>query len=379
MKQGETNKQQLQEMLHALPEREVPVGLTERIMTEINSPKKSLKQRITNLLTTSFTFNVQPLRLTAFCGTMFLVFWLGITIGEYGTDTNDAPKGGVKPLAIPPHSAEANFLIGRGLLAAGQWEEAMPYLHQATLLVPDNPEYALWEGVALGKKGNMKMERDIYRKTVHRHPEYVPARMYLGHNLLESGQPEAALEEYSRVLTLFPAAESALYNRALAYQVMGNRELEAAAWKEYLLLNRIGKWAYRAVEHLNTLGDFTYRSYQIGLRKIILNQKLLLRSDSEAQQREIDLLSTTFAQASGNVLNLVVFLADDITRAEKQARKMQYLVANNLNNRTEKRIDISWFGEPENVRTAFGKEYLLEEGVLIFCIPQVQKTREKTI
>ena len=86
---------------------------------------------------------------------------------------------------------------------------------------------------------------------------------------------QAALAEYNRVLALAPDEGTALYNRALAYQLLDQKNKEADAWKEYLRSHRTGIWAYRAAEHLNELGDFTYRSYQIGFRRVILNQKLL--------------------------------------------------------------------------------------------------------
>ena len=376
MTQDQFNEQQMQTMIHALPQRDVPAGLTERIMTGIFSPKQTFGHKVAGLLTGSFTLNVQPLRLAgAFCS-LALVFWLGITIGDHGIDTTDDGKETPSLPAIVSTNSEANFFIGRGLLAAGQWEKAVPFLQQASLLVPENPEYRLWEGVALGKQGNKEGEREVYKKTIRRHPGYVPARLYLGHNLLENGQHDAALAEYNRVLAIAPDERTALYNRALAYQLLGQKEQEAAAWREYLISQRTGIWAYRAVEHLNELGDFTFRSYQIGFRRIILNQKLLLGMNSPARQRENDLLADAFTQASGNLLNIVVFQADDIIRAGKQARDLKYFITDNL---AGKSVNISWFGQPESVHTASGKQFPLPKSLLIFSKPQAQNTKEKTI
>ncbi len=379
MKHDRINEHQLQEMIQALPEKDVPAGLTERIMTEIYSPKQSFGQKISNLLTGSFAFNVQPLRLAGALSLLAFVFWIGLTLGGHTTAPVDSAQNISNRLIIEPENGEANFLIGRGLLAAGQWEQAVPYLQQASLLVPKNPEYALWEGVALGKLGNKSGELEKYKKTVDRHPSYVPARLYLGHTLLENRQPEAALVEYNQVLALAPDAGTALYNRALAYQLLGQKEQEAAAWREYLQLHRTGTWAYRAVEHLNEIGDFTFRSYQIGFRRIISNQELLLGTDSTARQREIDFLADSFRQATGNVLNIIVFQAGNTSLAGKHARDLKYSLSDHLNGTLSKNVNISWFGQPEKVRSASGKEFPLQKSLLIFSKPQTQNPEEKTI
>lgn len=379
MNRDSDNEKRLREMLRELPGREPPAGLAERIMAEIDAPPRSIGRKIADLLTAFFPFNDRPLRLAAMCGAVMFAFLLGMTVGGYRNQTGSVTGDNRNSLSGPVRSGEANHLIGRALIADGQWEEAAEFLRRAARLAGDNPEYALWEGIALGKLGDKETEREVYRQTVSRHPDYVPARMYLGHTLLESGQAAAALEEYSRVLALVPDDDVALYNRALAGRQLGDRELAAAAWKEYLLLNRTGKWAYRAVEHLNALGDFTYRGYQIGHRRIIFNQSLLLGPDSEARRREIDFLSTVFTEASGDVLNLVVFLAGDAAEAASRARELQYLLGGSLDGRDGKRVDISWFGETEHVRTASGEEHALREGLLLFSTPQVNQTGEKMI
>lgn len=371
--------QRLQKMLRELPGREPPAGLADRIMAEIDAPPVSLGRKIAGLLTRISPRNFRPIRAAALCGAVLFAFWLGMTAAGHRSHTGGGIGNGVNPLAGPVRGSEADYFIGRALLAEEQWEEAAEYLCRAAGMAGGNPEYALWAGVALGKLGDREGEREMYRQTVGSHPDYVPARLYLGHTLLESGEAAAALEEYSRVLALVPNEEVALYNRALAVRELGDRELTAAAWKEYLRLNRTGKWAYRAVEHLNALGDFTYRGYRIGHRRIIVNQGLLLGPDSEARRREIAFLSAAFAQASGEVLNLVVFLAGDPEQAGMLARELQYLLDGSLDGRADKRIDISWFGEPEQVRTASGEEHALREGLLLFSIPQVNQTGEKMI
>ncbi|MDW7773493.1 MAG: tetratricopeptide repeat protein [Desulfobulbaceae bacterium] len=379
MEQRKFDEQQLQKMLHALPDRKVPDDLADRIMAEIRKPGNKAGSLFNRLLNASLTFDVRPVRLAGSLCTLAAAFWLGLIFGDYSSDRShiEDPAPAFSPLAS--ENAEAAHLMGRSLLEDGRAQQAITFFRQASLIAPQNPEYALWEGVAFGRNSDKEREQEVYKKIIRRYPRYLPARIYLGHSLLETGQLEAALAEYSRILALYPEEATALYNRALTCQLMDDRELEAAAWKEYLRLHRNGKWAYRAVEHLNALGDFTYRSYQIGYRKIILNQDFLLAMDAAVQQREIDLLAASFAQSSGNVLHLVVFQADDADLAGKTAMQLHNLVSGNMGGTTDKKIQISWFGNPENVYSSSGMQYQLPEGVLVFSQPQVHQTGEKMI
>ena len=47
---------------------------------------------------------------------------------------------------------------------------------------------------------------------------------------------------------------------------------ELLAWKQYLKHYPDGKWALRAVEHLNSLGEFSYRNFIIGYRRVPLQE-----------------------------------------------------------------------------------------------------------
>jgi len=379
MKDRQFTEQHLQKMLHALPDRKVPGDLADRIMAEIEPPRKKAGHFLSRLFTISFTFEVRPLRLAGAFTALAAVFLLGLIIGGRPGGEKNVANTAADSLQVVSGNAEASHMMGRALLAGGQAGQALEFLRQASLLAPQNPEYALWEGVALGRKSNTEKEREVYRKIIRQYPRYLPARMYLGHNLLETGQPAAALAEYERVLALYPGEETALYNRALACQLLGNREQEAAAWKDYLHENRQGKWAYRAVEHLNALGDFTFRSYQIGFRKIILNHDLLLSQESEEGQQEADFLAASFIQSAGRILNLVVFQAGDADRAEQTALLLQDRVAAKLNEHSDKYVHVSWFGNAENVHASSGKQYQLNRGLLLFSQPHINQKGEKTI
>lgn len=366
-------------MMQELPEKDVPQNLHDSIMKVITAQKKPFRDRVFSFLRTSLTIKIQPLRLAGAIIVLAAVFWLGLLTGNHFPGPIDKSGNVFDGLPVTSDNAEAHYLMGRGLLTGGQPAQAVHFFEQAYLLDSSNPEYALWEGVALGKQENQLKEREIYQRIIRRHPEYLPARLYLGHNLLEAGLLPEALREYTNVLNLYPREEAALYNKALTLQLMNKPEQETVAWKEYLRVNREGKWAYRAVGHLNQLGNFSYRTYQIGYRKIILNQNDLLGEDTVARQREIDILVRSFANSPGNELNLILYRLDDAERAEAKAIRLRNQLYRALDGRKVKKIQISWFGTAERIRSEAGKQNILPEGILIFSQPEVQQSKEKMI
>jgi tetratricopeptide (TPR) repeat protein len=370
------DEDRLRQMLRDLPDREAPPDLADRIMAEIGRPRKKTGSFFSRLLASSFTIRVRPFRIAAALCTLAVFFWLGFTTGSRGPDFHYQDDAALNAAL---ENARANHLVGRGLLEDGRARQALPYLRRASLLAPRNSEYALWEGVAVGRQSDRERERAIYRQIIDRSPGYVPARLYLGHNLLEEGRLEEALAEYNRVLAMSPGEETALYNRALVYRLMQSPDLEAAAWKEYLFVNRQGKWAYRAAGHLNSLGDFTYRSYQVGFRRIILNQDLLLGDDTDGQLREAELLAAEFLRSSGSTLHVIVFSAGHSGQAEETALHLRSILAERMPSRTGKNIEASWFGKPESVKLPSGRQHLLPEGLLIFSQPRMQQPEEKAI
>lgn len=378
MKNENLTEDHLAAMIRALPEREAPPAMQKKIMAEICSPEQSFRHKVKKFMLGPVSFSVRPLRLAAAACMLLMAFWLGLTLGHQDQQSLVALNQS-RELLIDPANPEANFFIGKGLLAADRWEEARPYLERASSLVPENPEYSLWVGVALGKSGNIFQEQKIYNDTLRRHPDYIPARLYLGHALLEKGQTDAALTEYTKVLSREPDTEVALYNRALAYQLLGEQRSAIAAWKEYLSSRRTGSRAFQAVEHLNELGDFTFRTYQIGYRKIILNQKSLLEPDSPARQEEILYLADSFRSASGMILNIVAFQTDDSSQARESARDLKNSINEQFEPLSIKSIRISWFGQPERVRLPSGKLIPLRKSLLIFSRPGVQEQEEKRI
>jgi tetratricopeptide (TPR) repeat protein len=87
---------------------------------------------------------------------------------------------------------------------------------------------------------------------------------------LDNGEWQEALNNYDLVIRQAPYNPEALYNRGLALIELKRPKEEAKAWKRYLQYYPEGKWALRAADHLNLLGDFSYRNFTIGYRRVTL-------------------------------------------------------------------------------------------------------------
>lgn len=373
--QHKRDEHHIRELIRNLPQREAPNGFVESVMQRIQPVQPSLGQRIAQFLTGSVMIELRPLRMAGALASLALVFWFGLTVGERQHSALQSAPDQLHLLSEVSRTGEANYFIGRSFVAEGRWEEAALFFQKASALDPENPEYNFMKGIAVGKLGNKEGEQNIYRATIDLHPAYVPARLFLGHSLLEDGQYEDALSEYDQVLAYSPQAETALYNRALAYQFLGDEKLEASAWKDYLFQYREGRWSYRAVEHLNALGDFTYRGYQIGFRQVIVNQDLLLGPDTPSRQREIDILADSFGRASGRELNIIVFQADSAAQAAKKAKGLKSSIISRLGDTEHKSVKISWFGQAETGLKVSGKQISLAESLLVFSNPNVNDRR----
>lgn len=169
-----------------------------------------------------------------------------------------------------PKNAEAQYYLGRFYLALDRPEEALTHLNQAVQGEPQKADYHFWLGVAHWAIRDFESERNSYLKTLAIDSKHVPARLYLAHTFLDSGEWQEALDNYDLVLLRDSYNPEALYNRALALTELGRPKEETKAWKQYLEYYPEGKWALRAVDHLNELGDFSYRNFTIGYRRVTL-------------------------------------------------------------------------------------------------------------
>ncbi len=169
-----------------------------------------------------------------------------------------------------PKNPEAQYYLGRFYLALERPEEALPHLKRAVQGDPAKADYHFWLGVAYWATRDFDLERKSYLQALAKDPKHVPARLYLAHNFLDSGEWQEALDNYDLLLRREPYNPEALYNRALALMELDRPKEETKAWKQYLEYYPEGKWALRAVDHLNELGDFSHRNFTIGYRRVTL-------------------------------------------------------------------------------------------------------------
>lgn len=366
MKNNPVSEADIQSMLRRLPDKEPPADLQQRIMQALPSRRKSARCRLGRRIADFFKTpaSVGPALAMA---SLAIAFYGGMQIDTFLMGSDVEQTTAVQQETVEPESnAEASFYLGRSLLAAGEADKALAALKKATFLQPDNPQYALWQGAAYYALGDVDNERKTYQQLIDRRPDYVPARLNLAHNFLQNGLPAQAKQLYEQVLETAPREKSALYNRALALHLQGDKAAETGAWKDFLHQYRTGLWAERALDHLYQLGNYDYRSYIIGYRSIILNQQTLLGPPDAEQDLELTLLTDQLAGQNLDTINLIVYRRNDAGQAKTNAQSLRKSIISRLPNGADNSVRISWFGESE-ARTLLNQEKIhLPEGVLIF-------------
>jgi tetratricopeptide (TPR) repeat protein len=262
-----------------------------------------------------------------------------------------------------PKNPEAQYYLGRFYLAQEKPEEALPHLKRAVQDNPAKADYHFWLGVAYWAVRNFDLERKSYLQALAKDPKYVPARLYLAHNYLDSGNWQKALNNYDLLLRREPYNPEALYNRALALMELHRLKEEALAWKRYLQYYPEGKWALRAVDHLNQLGHFSYRNFTIGYRRVTLEHipfspgsaKLLSQGKPSLQ------VLGTILSINGKIsLEVVCYKSGDPSLAAARARAVKHYLLQQFPRVNSSRIGARGIGRKERVRTD-NKVYFLDD------------------
>lgn len=375
---NEFDSEKLIKRLQQLPELEPPATIVSDVMGKIQPVRQPLYQRLWNYLLTPWHFTLRPLPTVCASALMVTVFWLGMETGMYREQPANV-TGTINIIERAMQDAEASFLVGRGLMAAGLVAEALPLFEKATVYTPDNPEYAYWQGLCFWANGMPEKERLSYMRGVGASPDNVPLLINLGHNLLEQGELNAARLQYEKVLAIAPQEDEALYNRGLIYHLQEDYENEKSAWKSYLQYIRSGKKSFRAVDRLNNLNDFTYRAYQLGNRKIILSPSALLNISPMGEiNREVERLAHGMKNDTTLQVDLVIFQEDDELVARKKAIVLKKNILAILGKKESKRVRLSWFGEKETIQTSGGTHHL-PESLLLFGRHNIFQGKEMQI
>ncbi|TKB11349.1 tetratricopeptide repeat protein [Desulforhopalus sp. IMCC35007] len=377
MNEQSKKQSQLEHGLRYLPGRRPPIDLQKRIMAALPKRKEPWFRRMSRLIVMGWAQPFSPFRTAVGTACLILVFFGGMQFDQLLH--RDAAPPVKLTVAEQNMNGEAYFYLGRSLLAAGQAAEALDALRRAEMLQPDNPQYTLWQGAAHRALGDVNEEQQSYQRLILKRPDLLPARLNLANNLLQNGQLSQAEQLYGQVLDRDPVEKTALYNLALALHLQGNRDAEAEAWKRYLNSYRTGTSSYQALQHLHELGDYSYRSYQLGYRTIILNQEQLLDTQGSGQEREINYLVRQFDKRSQGELNIVVFMQDNAQQAKQVASSLRNAITEEAAGPDKTPVRISWFGEAEPMATMDKENVNLPKGVLIFSAPELNEKKENRI
>ena len=266
-----------------------------------------------------------------------------------------------------PENTEANYYLGRFLLAENKGKEALAYLQKAVSIAPDDVEYIFWLGVAYGENGMGGKERSSYLRALQLDKNHLQSIIYLGHNQLKSKEYEAALATYTKALHLWPESPSALYNRALILKFLDRTPEEKIAWLEYLSLYPAGNLARKATDHLNRLADFSYRNHSLGARTITLKKISFepytdkLDSSSYPSLKLVGAVASNMGQGT---LQIIVYQKKNKTLAKKRAISIRNYFRKTFPDLSG-RIGISWFSVPEEFSVK-GKRLQSNESVRFF-------------
>lgn len=114
-----------------------------------------------------------------------------------------------KALGYAPNSTDALQFISRRLTALGRSEEAQEYLERLPEDLRADPEILLREGVELYNQNDIEGARVKFDAVVEIEPEWADVYYFRGLALMASGENEAALADFQRLLELEPEGERA--------------------------------------------------------------------------------------------------------------------------------------------------------------------------
>lgn len=270
---------------------------------------------------------------------------------------------------------QPNYYLGRFLLANDKPKQALPYLQKAASLDPRDTDYLFWQGVAYGELGKQNQERKSYQQVLKIKEKHLQALTYLGHNQLKGKEYAQALKTYEKVLEVWPYSPSALYNRSLVAKILQRIPEEKVGWLSYLSAYPSGALAIKAADHLNRLGDFSYRNHYLGGRTITLAKISFKPFSSELALKSFPSLNVVGATASNMVngkLQVLVYQEKNKELAKARAISIKKYLYEKFPGLTKNGIGVSWFDQPEAL--TIGRKKLVNHESVRFFLTDVQRT-----
>ncbi len=139
-----------------------------------------------------------------------------------------------KALHLDPARPEAHNTLAILQLADGRPDAARQELELAIRLDPRNAQALNNLGNVLKGQGRLDEAEDAYRRATSAAPRYAEAWNGLGTLEVERDRPSAALSFFEQALRLAPRYHEVRLNRAIAYDLAGQPDAAAAAYRDFL-------------------------------------------------------------------------------------------------------------------------------------------------
>ncbi|MFC1891336.1 tetratricopeptide repeat protein [Thermodesulfobacteriota bacterium] len=270
-----------------------------------------------------------------------------------------------KDLIENPNDPNIHYFLGRFHLAEKNSKAALIHLKKAVEFSPRKAGYHFWLGIAYSANKQSNMEKKSYEKALELNPKHLESRIYLAHTQMERKQYKEALANYSNVLKNWEDEPASLYNKALALNKLNRKKEETAAWKEYLDFYPAGPMARNAADHLNSLGDLSYRNYLIGLRTITLrNIRFEPLSDELiwGSKKSLYFLGEILSKVDKVSIHIIAYQKNNKQLAEQRAKSIKKYLLESFPQMASSRLKVSWFDVPEKIQ-AGGKTVQKNESI----------------
>jgi tetratricopeptide (TPR) repeat protein len=133
-----------------------------------------------------------------------------------------------------PEDAEVHGNLGAALCDLGRWTEALSSLRRALAIEPGNLQATADAGNAFFRSGRAEEAMGCYRRVLELDPRSADAHNNLGLCLASLGRREEAVAKYEQALALEPRHAEALDNLGMAWRELGERRRAEALHRRAL-------------------------------------------------------------------------------------------------------------------------------------------------
>ncbi|PYV03116.1 MAG: hypothetical protein DMG26_10020 [Acidobacteria bacterium] len=141
------------------------------------------------------------------------------------------------PLLAQPEDLARKSHRAKDLMAAGQFQEAIPVYRELVRAAPDNPGLIMDLGLALDMAGYKREAVREFEAALRLDPRQAPAWLFLGTAHLDLGEPAKAIEPVERALKIQPDNLDAQEAMAEVFLAVGRFEQAAERFRKLLESN----------------------------------------------------------------------------------------------------------------------------------------------